>query len=95
MLNYKNLVKKLNIWSIEIDSKRFTNTVSALEEIRTLPNVIYAQLNHNVTQRVFPNDPDFSQMWDMHNTGQDGGSNDADIDAPEAWDITTGGMTAL
>ena len=37
-----------------------------------------------------PNDPDFDELWGMNNTGQDGGTVDADIDAPEAWDITTG-----
>jgi subtilisin family serine protease len=30
----------------------------------------------------------------MHNTGQSGGTVDADIDAPEAWDLGTGGLTA-
>jgi subtilisin family serine protease len=34
-------------------------------------------------------------MWDMHNEGGAGSVADADIDAPEAWDITTGGLTAL
>ncbi|NEO56228.1 MAG: S8 family serine peptidase [Okeania sp. SIO3B5] len=29
-------------------------------------------------------------MWALHNTGQTGGTADADIDAPEAWDIQTG-----
>lgn len=29
-------------------------------------------------------------MWGLHNTGQTGGTEDADIDAPEAWDIHTG-----
>jgi subtilisin family serine protease len=33
-------------------------------------------------------------MWDMNNSGASGGVADADIDAPEAWDITTGGLTA-
>jgi subtilisin family serine protease len=37
-----------------------------------------------------PNDPDFPQLWALHNTGQNGGTVDADMDAPEAWDITTG-----
>lgn len=36
------------------------------------------------------NDPSFNQLWGLHNTGQAGGTIDADIDAPEAWDITTG-----
>ena len=29
-------------------------------------------------------------QWGLHNTGQDGGKVDADIDAPEAWKTTTG-----
>jgi subtilisin family serine protease len=37
-----------------------------------------------------PNDPDVEDMWGLHNAGQTGGTPDADIDAPEAWDITTG-----
>jgi len=39
---------------------------------------------------VIPNDPFFSQQWALQNTGQTGGTPDADIDAPEAWDIDTG-----
>ncbi|WP_222595607.1 S8 family serine peptidase, partial [Microcystis aeruginosa] len=41
-------------------------------------------------QATFPNDPSFNQLWGLHNTGQSGGTADADIDAPEAWDIQTG-----
>ena len=37
-----------------------------------------------------PNDPRFTELWGLHNTGQTGGTIDADIDAPEAWDISTG-----
>ncbi|MFC1715382.1 S8 family serine peptidase [Candidatus Poribacteria bacterium] len=37
-----------------------------------------------------PNDPRYGDLWGMHNTGQSGGTPDADINAPEAWDITTG-----
>ena len=31
-----------------------------------------------------------NEQWGLHNTGQTGGTPDADIDAVEAWDITTG-----
>ncbi|MBX7136171.1 MAG: S8 family serine peptidase [Fimbriimonadaceae bacterium] len=41
-------------------------------------------------QQTFPNDPMFSQLYGMHNTGQTGGTADADIDAPTAWAIQTG-----
>ena len=41
-----------------------------------------------------PNDPGFPRQYGLHNTGQSiGGTTgvaDADIDAPEAWDVTTG-----
>ena len=39
---------------------------------------------------LFTADPSFGQQWALHNTGQTGGTIDADIDAPEAWGITTG-----
>ncbi len=41
-------------------------------------------------QPVIPNDPLFPNQWHLNNTGQSGGTVDADIDAPEAWDITLG-----
>ena len=49
----------------------------------------------NVKPNAIPNDEYFSQQWYLHNTGQgtnDGKSttNDADIDAPEAWDLSLG-----
>ena len=48
-------------------------------------DVEYAEPNYKVyVDATIPNDDYFSQLWGMHNT------NDADIDAPEAWDITTG-----
>lgn len=40
---------------------------------------------------VIPDDPDFDQQWGLNNDGSIAGSvADADIDAPEAWEITTG-----
>jgi subtilisin family serine protease len=34
-----------------------------------------------------PNDECFSEQWGLHNTGQLSGTVDADVDAPEFWDI--------
>jgi subtilisin family serine protease len=42
-----------------------------------------------------PTDEFFSYLWGLHNTGQDGGTADADIDAPEAWDISTGSNSVV
>ena len=42
-----------------------------------------------------PDDTRYGEMWGLNNTGQTGGIEDADIDAPEAWDITTGNDTLI
>src|SRR5437773_3160164 len=45
------------------------------------------------TGRVFatPDDPKYldGTLWGLNNTGQNGGTADADIDAPEAWEVLT------
>jgi len=52
--------------------------------------ILYAQPNYIYrAQSTFPNDSYFSNLYGLHNTGQTGGISDADIDAPEAWDIRT------
>ena len=53
------------------------------------------ELDQRVTIALTPNDPRFAEQWALHNTGQTGGTADADIDAPEAWDITTGTAAAV
>src|SRR3989442_10831472 len=63
----------------------------AIEFYRQHPDVLYAEPNWIVeTQVTTPNDPSFSTLWGLNNTGQSGGVPQADIDAPEAWDIPTG-----
>jgi len=63
----------------------------ALNEIRRIPSVEYAEPNYILrVDEIFPNDPLFQYQWGLHNVGQLGGIVDADIDAPEAWTITTG-----
>lgn len=57
------------------------------------PEVTYAEPNMVMTGRTaaVPNDPLFVDSWGLHNTGQyPGAVVDIDIDAPDAWDETTG-----
>ena len=42
-----------------------------------------------------PNDPRFSDLWGLFNTGQTGGTPGADIEAPNAWSITTGNSNVI
>ena len=39
---------------------------------------------------LIPNDPLFPVCWGLHNNGINGAVEDADMDGPEAWDLTTG-----
>jgi subtilisin family serine protease len=55
------------------------------------PNHVYKLDAFEAGQNPAPvNDPDASKLWGLHNEGQTGGKADADIDAPEAWQIHTG-----
>ena len=66
-------------------------TVSqALQAFSKHPDVLYAEPNYIVHAFATPNDPRFSELWGLHNTGQTGGTPGADTRAPEAWDLTTG-----
>ncbi|MHC4325313.1 MAG: S8 family peptidase, partial [Planctomycetota bacterium] len=67
-----------------------TSVLDAYIHFNLSANVIYAEPNYKFRLSVTPNDPNFVDLWGMENTGQTGGTEDADIDAPEAWDITTG-----
>ncbi len=70
-------------------------------ELDTLPGLLASLTNEplvrfaepdNIVSAIatVPNDPSFGQLWGLNNTGQSGGTPDADIDAPEAWDSTVG-----
>lgn len=55
------------------------------------PAVLYAEPNYIYRLHdMFPDDPRFAELWGLHNAGLSGGIADADIDAPEAWELTTG-----
>ena len=88
---------RFNIYLLEFDLRK-TNNSSVLMAIGDSKFVANVQNNHYVIDRgieeVVPNDTYFDDQWSFKNTGQDGGIVDADIDATDAWDITTGGLTA-
>jgi thermitase len=58
------------------------------------PNVEYAEPNGIAYADETPVDPLYSQQWALNNTGQTGGLKDKDIDASQAWNVTTGASSA-
>jgi subtilisin family serine protease len=72
-----------------------SDILSIVREYASCPDVAYAEHNGIAHLCGIPNDTNLSNQWYLHNTGQvfwnlTHGTPDADIDAPEAWDIETG-----
>lgn len=86
----KNWKIKAELWETELE-----NLEAIIDSLNNNPSIEYAEPNYIIKANVVPNDPYFNDLWGLHNTGQSGGSEDADIDAPEAWDITTGSSDIL
>jgi len=65
----------------------------AIKRLSKTGGIMYAQPNHYLMLCSTPDDPKFGDLWGMNNTCQtvcgESGTMDADIDAPEAWDIET------
>ena len=51
--------------------------------------------NGTTTPLTVPNDPLFSRLYALHNTGQTGGTVGADIGATAAWNVTTGSQAVV
>ena len=85
-----------------LDLPNGASVAGAVAELGREPGVAYAEPNRRLELRLRPNDTLFGSLWGLENGGQPvpvvaagitslrSGTPDADIDAPEAWDLTTG-----
>ena len=77
-------------------SRRFS-TRELLERLAAEPDVEYAEPNYILYSTAVPNDPLFSSLWGLLNTGVNpvggGGASGADIDVVSVWDASTGSRT--
>jgi hypothetical protein len=85
----------MNIYKVHYNPV-FRKFSALLDVMRSDEGISNAQLNHYVEKRdaVIPDDPEFTGQWHHLNTGQTGGLAGAHIGSTEAWEITTGGLTA-
>jgi subtilisin family serine protease len=71
----------------------------ALAAFRSNPEVEFAEPNYLVHAQASPGDTYFLRQWGLYNTGQringTAGTAGADLDAPAAWDISTGGQDVV
>ncbi|MFH1566228.1 MAG: S8 family peptidase [bacterium] len=91
----KETIPGINVQVIDVGGKRVGEIVSAYARNS---RVEYVEPNYIASALV--NDDEFERQWGLNNTGQQTcntvgdicvkGTPDADVDAPEAWNITTG-----
>ncbi len=88
-----NIVTRPNVPFISGRIAGGSNLEQVLAACNADPEVDYAEPNYRLyaleTPPVFPNDEYFSDLWNLHQ------ANDNDIDAPEAWEMTTGSENVI
>lgn len=96
-----NLQARLEVWDIPIgqvntpDGTAINTVEEAIAYLDRQPGVVYVQPNFLYYLNGVPNDPSYNNMWGLDNKGQTSGTDDSDIDAPEAWSKTTGGKSRI
>ena len=93
----KHTFKRIGVQQVQIPEDM--SVEEALEIYRNDPSVEYAEPNYYRYVMEIPNDSNFNELWGLHNTGQSvngtTGTSDADVDAPEAWNVTTGSSNVI
>jgi serine protease len=89
----EKLIPNMNYYILEFDKN--ISELDFLEYIDNDKDIKLVQINHKLSLRSsIPNDPQFPTQWQYVNTGQGGGTIGMDLDADQAWDLATGGLTA-
>ena len=90
----EELSAPMRVWLVKFDQTAIS-TIEMQQLLYDDTDVTIADYNYYIEMReTTPNDTQLNQQWHHVNTGQTGGTADADIDSDLAWDITTGGTTA-
>lgn len=79
---------RLNIMDIHLPTD--SDIMKTVKELDATGLFKYVEPNVYGKWSAIPNDPGFSQCYGLHNTGQSGGTPDADMNLVDAWDIATG-----
>ncbi|NBX75354.1 MAG: hypothetical protein EBQ92_02280, partial [Proteobacteria bacterium] len=81
------------------NAKNNLELLAHLGALKELEGVEYAYPDYKIRISNLPNDSEFGNQWDFHNTGATTAAGkglvDADIDAPEAWSVSTGSRSVI
>jgi len=92
--NFRVISKTMNAWLLQYEPNDL-DPYTILQQVKQLKGVVVAQFNHIGDFRDTPtNDPLFNNQWHHENKGDNDGIQGADIQSNQAWEISTGGLTA-
>ena len=84
----------LDLIDAEVDKIEGQSVEEAISDLEARPEVEYAEPDHVVKLEGYSDERRFGELWGLHNTGQpingSAGTDDVDINAPEASAITQG-----
>lgn len=80
------------VYRVQSRSRSGFEVLETANKLAQHPDVKFAEPDMIMTgyAQLVPDDPGFPLCWGLHNTGQNGGTNDMDMDGPEAWDLMLG-----
>lgn len=81
--------------AVQVQTSPGTAIIEKTGQLNQMPEILYAEPDYLNEFSRLSNDPQLSQQWHYDNQGQTGGTVDADIDLPEAWDSFTGSATTV
>lgn len=94
LVSFSRVTPSAPVYRFNLASTGLTALPEAIDAINTLTNNSggLAEPDFVYHTCATPDDPDYlaGKLWGLHNIGQDGGTDDADIDAPEGWNARTG-----
>ncbi|NQZ58925.1 MAG: S8 family serine peptidase [Lentisphaeraceae bacterium] len=89
-----NKVDEHNLYRVSLNGLDIDTVKKAIASYQSSDSVQYAEADY-VMRNASTNDTYYGSLWGLNNTGQSGGVADADIDAPEAWETTTGSRDVI
>ncbi len=93
ILNSVGVASENRLQSVGMSILHLAKGMSVKQALTTLQAsgiVEYAVPDQILHTNLLPNDPMYSQLWGLNNTGQTAGTANADIDADLAWNVTIG-----
>ncbi len=98
VVEVENFANISRVYRARCNSRDGFEVLAMTNQLAGRADVIFAEpdfIKTGVTSQFIPNDPIFPAQWALHNVGQDGGTADMDMDAPEAWDIALGNPSII